>query len=148
PDPRAALRSFLPSCLRSPLPAWTGPQDPTSRGPGAARASGSAAVTGAGRSLAPMDREWTRALVTGASNGIGRAIARKLADEGTDLVVVARDESRLKSLADSLPVDVEVLPADLIDEAQLGQVEERVASLDRPVDLLVNNAGFGSHGLF
>lgn len=105
-------------------------------------------MTGAGRSLAPMDREWTRALVTGASNGIGRAIARKLADEGTDLVVVARDESRLKSLADSLPVDVEVLPADLTDEAQLGQVEERVASLDRPVDLLVNNAGFGSHGLF
>jgi len=95
-----------------------------------------------------MALEWTRALVTGASAGIGRAMAKKLADEGTELVLVARDATRLEELAASLPVAVEILPADLTNRTDLERVATRVAAIDAPVDLLVNNAGFGTHGRF
>src|SRR5690606_5920750 len=71
---------------------------------------------------------------------------RILAGDGTDLIVVARDEARLKALAAELPVDVEVLVADLADPAQLAAVERRVIDPERPVDLVVNNAGFGTYG--
>jgi short-subunit dehydrogenase len=95
---------------------------------------------------------WTRALVTGASSGIGEVLARKLAAEGTTLVVVARDRERLDALADELSaghgIEVEVLPADLAEKAQLAAVEERLRSNESPVDLLVNNAGFGTYGPF
>ena len=93
-------------------------------------------------------RTWNRALVTGASSGIGEVLARKLAAEGTALVVVARDRKRLEALAKDLPVEVEVLRADLAKKAQLATVEERLASTESPVDLLVNNAGFGTYGPF
>lgn len=91
---------------------------------------------------------WTRALVTGASSGIGRAIADRLAGAGVAVVAVARDGDRLDKLAADLPVEVEVLVADLADPAQLAPVEERLASADRPVDLAVNNAGIGIYGNF
>ena len=85
------------------------------------------------------------ALVTGASSGIGETFAGELAERGYDLVLVARRVDRLQRLADRLSVlcrgEVEVLGADLTDEAQLGLVERRLADPDRPVDLLVNNAG-------
>jgi uncharacterized protein len=89
-----------------------------------------------------------RALVTGASSGIGEEFARQLADRGVDLVLVARRRDRLEALAAALPVPAEVLPADLTVEADLAHVERRLRQTDEPVDLLVNNAGFGAYGPF
>jgi uncharacterized protein len=89
-----------------------------------------------------------RALVTGASSGIGEEFARQLADRGVDLVLVARRRDRLEALAAALPVPAEVLPADLTVEADLARVEQRLRRSDEPVDLLVNNAGFGAYGPF
>ena len=91
---------------------------------------------------------WSRALITGASSGIGEAMARQLAERGVDLVVVARSGDRLRELAKDLTVDVEVLPVDLGLDAGVAQVEERLADDERLIDLLVNNAGFGANGDF
>ncbi len=86
------------------------------------------------------------ALVTGASSGIGEQFARKLAARGYDLVLVARRADRLERLAEELPTSTRVVPCDLVTEA--GTLRERVAELGVDVDLLVNNAGFGTSGPF
>jgi len=92
-----------------------------------------------------------RALVTGASTGIGAAFAERLARDHYDLVIVARSRDRLDILAERLRkarhVHVEVLPADLTRPADLRRVEEHVVH-DRHLELLVNNAGFGTVGSF
>jgi short-subunit dehydrogenase len=92
------------------------------------------------------------ALVTGASAGIGHAFAEQLAARGNDLVIAARDTARLEALAKELDAahgaTVEVLTADLSAGEGIASVEARLVADDRPVDLLVNNAGFGTFGRF
>jgi short-subunit dehydrogenase len=95
---------------------------------------------------------WERALVTGASGGIGEAFARQLASEGSHLVLVARSVDKLEALAAELRreggLDIEVIGADLGDARDLAEIEQRVASVDQPIDLLINNAGYGYNGVF
>ena len=88
------------------------------------------------------------ALVTGASSGIGREIARVLAGRGCDLVLVARRADRLAELAAEFGPDktVEWIVADLATDEGVAEVSRRLA--ERPVELLVNNAGVGSGGPF
>src|SRR5579859_6979373 len=89
------------------------------------------------------------ALVTGASSGIGKVYADRLAHRGYDLILVARDKDRLTALAARLSaeagVKADVLPADLTDKADLLKVEQRLRD-DAAITLLVNNAGLGGNG--
>lgn len=90
---------------------------------------------------------FTSALVTGASSGIGEAMVRLLGAAGVPQVIVARRTDRLDELAAQLP-SVEVLSADLATAAGVATVAARIADTDRPIDLVVNNAGFGTSGAF
>jgi short-subunit dehydrogenase len=92
------------------------------------------------------------ALVTGATAGIGREFVTQLARRGHDLVLVARDRSRLEEVAAELKrtyaAESEILVADLTDRRALQAVADRLGDADRPVDVLVNNAGFASRRSF
>jgi short-subunit dehydrogenase len=90
---------------------------------------------------------FSSALVTGASSGIGEAMVRLLGEAGVPQVVVARRVDRLRELASAWP-HVEVLDADLGTADGARRVADRIASSDEPVDLVVNNAGFGTSGAF
>jgi short-subunit dehydrogenase len=89
------------------------------------------------------------ALVTGASSGIGKVYADRLAHRGYDLILVARDKDRLDALAVKLKaeagINVEVLQADLTAKADLLKVEQRLRT-DAAITLLLNNAGLGGNG--
>jgi uncharacterized protein len=87
------------------------------------------------------------AVVTGASAGIGREFCRRLADNGYDLLVVARDASRLEEVRQELQrqISVDVFPADLSVDDDVSRLAGLVAGLPR-LRLLVNNAGFGTQG--
>lgn len=93
-----------------------------------------------------------RALVTGATSGIGNSFARQLAADGYDLVIVSRTESQLKQVADDLRakhgVVVDVVPADLSTSEGMDKVAARLTETAHPVDLLVNNAGSSLAGWF
>jgi len=87
------------------------------------------------------------ALVTGATAGIGESFTRLLAAKGYDLVLVARDKKRLQERATALTkkykISTEVLVADLSIPAQLAKVEKRLSNPKAPIEVLINNAGFG-----
>src|SRR5438093_716145 len=91
------------------------------------------------------------AVITGASSGLGASFARKLAARGHDLLLIARREDRLQSIAFEISqqyhVRAEVLAADLTDDAALAAVATRVRE-SADLGLLVNNAGFGILGNF
>lgn len=89
-----------------------------------------------------------RALITGASAGLGAEFARQLADRGVALTLVARRRDRLEALASQLPTRAEVLVADLGMAAGVAAVEARLTATSSPIDLLVNNAGSGAFGAF
>ena len=92
------------------------------------------------------------ALVTGASGGIGEALARRLAVENHNLILVARTEAKLQTLADSLAsangIDTAVIAADLAVPGAGAALADRLSDLDLRVDVLINNAGFADFGAF
>ena len=90
---------------------------------------------------------WTKAVVTGASSGIGDAIARRLAAQGTHVVLVARTQERLDALAAELGGSdrATVMVADLAEHADVELVVDLIAT-DPDIDVVVNNAGFGVSG--
>jgi len=87
------------------------------------------------------------ALITGASSGLGAEFARQLAERGADLVLVARDKESLAAVAErlrgSFGAEVEILVADLTIPKQREKVVRRLQDEQRPIEILVNNAGHG-----
>jgi short-subunit dehydrogenase len=100
--------------------------------------------------MSTLKERW--ALVTGASSGLGADFARLLAEQGAHVVLVARREDRLRKLAAEIEgahgVRSLVLPVDLGERDAPREVYERIRQEGIPVDVLVNNAGFGTYGEF
>jgi uncharacterized protein len=91
-----------------------------------------------------------RALVTGASSGLGADFARELASRGTNLIIVARRTEQLESLAAEIreahKVEVETISSDLSLASAAQDLHDRIATAGKPVDILINNAGLGLYG--
>ena len=90
---------------------------------------------------------FTSALITGASSGIGEAMVQQLGEAGIPQVIVARRVDRLDELAARYE-GVEVLAADLSTAEGVDAVVHRITDPEHPIDLVVNNAGFGTSGEF
>ena len=87
-----------------------------------------------------------KALITGASSGIGRSIAEYLASMDFELILVGRDKKKLEELQNSLKVPSQVIVADLSDTTKVKEVY--VMTKNDDIDILINNAGFGMFGNF
>jgi short-subunit dehydrogenase len=89
-------------------------------------------------------------LITGASSGIGEVLARRFAERGNDLILVARRADKLQQLADDLRsrhrIEADVIAMDLSTATAAADLVRRVAGRGLSVDILINNAGFGIHG--
>lgn len=87
-----------------------------------------------------------KALITGASSGLGRDMARILADKGYDLILVARRKTKLEKLQKELKTNVEIIPLDISSTYNCMSLYNQVKKED--IDILINNAGFGLFGEF
>ena len=85
-----------------------------------------------------------KALITGATSGIGRDMAVLLAKRGIDLIIASRDTKKMEQLARRLPVSVRIVTVDLSQEADCFRLYETVKGEN--IDILINNAGFGAFG--
>src|SRR6188472_3351089 len=105
--------------------------------------------SGVSNSVPQVMQSGIRAVVTGASSGIGEATARRLAREpGAELILVARREDRLRALVESLPCGATYVAADLTDAEAPGRIAAHVAEHGGRLTLLVNNAGASWRGGF
>ena len=95
-------------------------------------------------------KNMTTALITGASTGIGAVFAEQLAEQGHDLVLVARSQDKLQAIADQLvstyEINATVIVQDLLTEGAATHIFNRLDAQGIDLDLLVNNAGFGTYG--
>lgn len=87
-----------------------------------------------------------KALITGASSGIGKAMAYELANRNVDLILVARSKDKLEKIKNDLNVNVKIIVLDLIKEKNVFKLYDIIK--DENVDILINNAGFGLFGTF
>jgi len=96
-----------------------------------------------------MDLRNKRALITGSSRGIGRAVAEALARQGARLFLTARDQSQLQDIKSELGSSgcaIDCARADLVDDHRVEEIFERAMSFLGGIDILVNNAGLGIRG--
>ena len=87
-----------------------------------------------------------KALITGASSGIGKDMAKYLASKNIDLILVARRKDRLETIKKQLNVDVKIIALDLLDEKNVYKLYAKCKNEN--IDILINNAGFGLFGDF
>ena len=87
-----------------------------------------------------------KALITGASSGIGYSMAKYLSSLGYDLILVARNKEKLQKIQNELKTDVKIIVADLSKEDKLKELY--VLCKNDNIDILINNAGFGTFGEF
>ena len=87
-----------------------------------------------------------KALITGASSGIGKNLAYTLASKGTNLILVARNKEEMLKIKENVHVNVDVIEMDLLKERNVYKLYDMCK--DKNVDILINNAGFGLFGLF
>ena len=95
-----------------------------------------------------MEKKNKVALITGASSGIGRDMARDLAQRGYNLILVARDKERLEELKKEFNVEVTTISIDLADSNNCKELYNEVKNKFEKIDILINNAGFGEFGFF